>query len=90
MLVISRRIGESFLIGDNIEATVINITGEKVVLGINAPREIPISRLEADRIREQNELAGSPGRNINMNGFARLYKSRLAQSRQQEKQGKQL
>lgn len=46
MLVISRRIGESFLIGDNIEATVIDITGDKVVLGINAPKEQEITRCD--------------------------------------------
>ena len=46
MLVISRRIGESFLIGDDIEATVIDITGESVVLGISAPGELPIKRIE--------------------------------------------
>ena len=78
MLVISRRIGESFLIGDNIEATVMDIVGEKVVLGLNAPREIPITRMEVAEICRQNELAGKPGSNINMNGFARLYKSKLA------------
>jgi len=47
MLVISRRIGESFVIGDNIIATVVDITGEKVVLGVDAPKEVPIERLEA-------------------------------------------
>ena len=47
MLVISRRIGESFLIGDDIEATVVDITGDKVVMGISAPRETPITRSEA-------------------------------------------
>ena len=47
MLVISRRIGESFVIGDNIVATVVDIIGEKVVLGVEAPKEIPIERLDA-------------------------------------------
>ncbi|MDL2232244.1 carbon storage regulator [Ruminococcaceae bacterium OttesenSCG-928-L11] len=46
MLVISRRIGESFLIGEDIEATVIDITGDKVVLGISAPKTIPIQRCD--------------------------------------------
>jgi len=44
MLVISRRIGESFLIGEDIEATIIDITGDKVVLGVAAPKETPIVR----------------------------------------------
>ena len=44
MLVISRRIGESFLIGEDIEVTVVDITAERVVLGVTAPREIPVTR----------------------------------------------
>ncbi|MCL2055948.1 MAG: carbon storage regulator [Oscillospiraceae bacterium] len=57
MLVISRRIGESFLIGDGIEATVIDITGGKVVLGVSAPKETPITR--CDRIED---MPGKTGR----------------------------
>lgn len=78
MLVISRRIGESFLIGENIEATVVDITGDKVLLGITAPREVPITRCEIDEIRRANTDAGrSPAGNINMRGFAKIYKSKF-------------
>ena len=80
MLVISRRIGESFLIGDDIEVTVLDISGEKVMLGVSAPREVPIMRLEMSETAAQNLLAGKTG-NINMRGFARLYKSKLSQQR---------
>ena len=75
MLVISRRIGESFVIGENIEATVVDIIGEKVVLGISAPKEVPITRIEVSEIQEQNLAAASS--NINMHGFARSYKKRF-------------
>ena len=75
MLVISRRIGESFLIGEDIEATVVDITGEKVVLGLSAPREVQISRMEALQTGEQNTRAAAG--NINMNGFARMYKKKF-------------
>ena len=75
MLVISRRIGESFVIGENIEATVVDIVGEKVVLGITAPREIPVTRIEVTRLQQQNQEAASG--NINMHGFARLYKKKF-------------
>ncbi|HHY51836.1 MAG TPA: carbon storage regulator [Clostridiales bacterium] len=75
MLVISRRIGESFVIGENIEATVVDIVGEKVVLGITAPREIPITRIEVSQTAEQNLAAAAS--NINLHGFARLYKKRF-------------
>jgi len=77
MLVISRRIGESFLIGDNIEATVVDITGEKVVLGISAPKELTITRTESTAdIANENRQAGASGK-INMQGFAKLYKAKF-------------
>lgn len=47
MLVISRRIGESFFIGDDMEVVVVDITGNKVVLGVEAPQHIPIQRIAA-------------------------------------------
>ena len=40
MLVISRKPGESFLIGEDIEITVFEVSGDKVKLGISAPRDI--------------------------------------------------
>jgi carbon storage regulator len=55
MLVLTRNEGESIMIGA-IELAVIKITGSKVVLGINAPREIPIVRLEVAK-----RLEVSPG-----------------------------
>lgn len=64
MLVISRRIGESFVIGDNIIATVVDITGEKVVLGVDAPKDIPIVRTEPTGEKST----------INERGYARQYK----------------
>lgn len=68
MLVISRRIGESFVIGDDIVATVVDITGEKVVLGLEAPKSVTITRFTPE-----------PGENgvksaINERGYARQYK----------------
>lgn len=46
MLVLARRPGESFLIGENIEITVIEVQGDKVKIGITAPRDIRILRGE--------------------------------------------
>ena len=46
MLVLSRRIGQSLRIGDSIDVQVIRIEGERVVLGIVAPREVPVVRSE--------------------------------------------
>lgn len=67
MLVISRRIGESFFIGEDMEVTVVDITGEKVVLGVVAPKEVPIARVEAPE---------DPGA-INRRGYGRKQKDKL-------------
>ena len=47
MLVLSRRKGESILIGDEVEVTIITIRGNKVGLGISAPSHVPVHRREA-------------------------------------------
>ena len=46
MLVLTRRSGESFFIGDNIEIKVSDISGDKVRISIDAPREISVLRSE--------------------------------------------
>lgn len=47
MLVLVRKEGQELLIGDNIIITVVRIEGNHVRIGIEAPREVPIVRLEA-------------------------------------------
>ena len=49
MLVLSRQRDESIMIGDNIVVTIVDIRGDKVRLGINAPSEIPVHRQEVYR-----------------------------------------
>lgn len=46
MLVLTRKVGEKIVIGDNIVVTVVAIQGHKIRLGIDAPREINIARSE--------------------------------------------
>jgi carbon storage regulator len=53
MLILTRREGETLLIGDNIEVTVLAVNGSQVRIGIEAPREVTILREEvAERQRE--------------------------------------
>jgi len=46
MLVLSRKNGESIIIGDDIKLTIVEVRGDKVRLGIDAPKEVPIHREE--------------------------------------------
>ena len=58
MLVLARQRDETIVIGDGIEVTVVDIRGDKVRLGITAPREIPIHRKEvADAIKREGRDA---------------------------------
>ena len=54
MLLLSRRLGETIMIGDNIEITVLGISGNQVRLGFEAPVENPIHRKEVfDKIKAE-------------------------------------
>lgn len=55
MLVITRKVGESIIISDKVEVSVLEVVGDKVKLGINAPREIKIIRSELKIAKETNE-----------------------------------
>jgi carbon storage regulator len=59
MLVLSRQRDESIIIGDNIVVTIVDIRGDKVRLGINAPTDIPVHRQEVyEAIQRENMQAG--------------------------------
>jgi carbon storage regulator len=58
MLVLARKVGQSIVINDNIEILVIEVRGDQVRLGIEAPRSIPVHRKELlEQIRAENVQA---------------------------------
>ena len=59
MLVLSRQRDESIVIGENVIVTIVDIRGDKVRLGIQAPGEIPVHRQEVyEAIQRENRRAG--------------------------------
>ena len=58
MLVLSRHRDESIMIGDDVVITIVDIRGDKVRLGIDAPQDIPVHRREVyDAIQRENKKA---------------------------------
>lgn len=53
MLILTRRIGEAVMIGEDVNVTILGVVGNEVRVGINAPREIPIYR---DEVYEMMQL----------------------------------
>lgn len=61
MLVLSRRAGESVVIGDDVVVTVLEVKGDMVRVGVDAPRSVAVHRREVlDQIAETNRAAASP------------------------------
>lgn len=56
MLILTRRIGESVMVGDDIAVTVLGVKGNQVRLGVNAPRDVAVHREEIyQRIQREGE-----------------------------------
>ncbi len=63
MLILARRIGESIMIGDQVEISVVDIKGDQVKLGIKAPSQVKVYRREVyAAIQEENRAAAAARR----------------------------
>ena len=60
MLIMCRQVGETILIGDDIEIVIAHIGRTRVKVGIKAPREVPVVAREVKLVREANLAAAAP------------------------------
>ncbi len=56
MLVLTRRLGESIVLGDDIRVTILEVKNSRVRIGISAPRDMPVDRCEIHQRKVQEQL----------------------------------
>ena len=62
MLILTRKLGESIIIGENVQLSVVEINKNNIKIGINAPKDITIYREEVfEKIKEENKMSSISG-----------------------------
>ena len=62
MLILTRRVGETLMVGDDVTVTVLGVKGNQVRIGVNAPKEVAVHREEIYQ-RIQHEKSSNTGEN---------------------------
>ncbi|MBF0428438.1 MAG: carbon storage regulator CsrA [Magnetococcales bacterium] len=73
MLILTRRIGESLNIGDEIKITLLGIKGNQVRIGIDAPRDVEVHREEIyDKIKRETRKANTKMSDVTLDAASRI------------------
>lgn len=63
MLILTRRVGETLMIGDDVTVTVLGVKGNQVRVGVDAPKDVAVHREEIyERIQKEQENSGNSSR----------------------------
>jgi len=77
MLILSRRVGESITIGNDVVVKVVALSGNQIRLGITAPREVRVLREEIfNAMREENRTAAAPDSNRKLEDVGKRLRSK--------------
>jgi carbon storage regulator len=74
MLIVSRKAGESFWIGNETEVIVMGCQGNNIRIGVRAPREVLILRTELKMVAQQNRAAVNPCSDSSINDLAARFR----------------
>jgi carbon storage regulator len=70
MLILTRRVGETVMIGNDVTVTVLGVKGNQVRIGVNAPRDVAVHREEIFERIKREEQDGTGGAHAKSNGHA--------------------
>jgi carbon storage regulator len=71
MLILTRRVGETVMIGNDVTVTVLGVKGNQVRVGVNAPRDVAVHREEIfERIKREEQVGDAPRGAAAANGHA--------------------
>lgn len=68
MLILTRRVGETLIIGDNVSVTVLGVKGNQVRLGVNAPKDVSVHREEIYQRIQQEKVGDSDDNEAQVSG----------------------
>ena len=87
MLVLSRHLNETIMIGDDIEVSIVDIKGDQVRIGIKAPRDIKVYRKEIyEAISKENKDAAL-NTNVDIKNMETLFKDKLSSDKTKKDKG---